>query len=71
MILISSNYMYPCVRPSRVFFCFFCHVFASPRPPSHRKYSSGVTCMHDLGEQMGLILKCAVKAAYVRRHVDI
>lgn len=27
--------------------------------------------MHDLGEQMGLILKCAVKAAYVRRHVDI
>lgn len=67
MIFIFSNYMYPHVRPSG----FFCHVFASPRPPSHRKYSSGVTRMHDLGEQMGLILKCAVKAAYVRRHVDI
>lgn len=65
-----SSLVITCIRMSDHHF-FFCHVFASPRPPSQRKYSSGVTRMHDLGEQMGLILKCAVKAAYVRRHVDI
>lgn len=63
MILIFSNYMYPRVKPS----LFFARqVFPSPRPSSRREYSSGVTRMHDLGAQMGLILKYTVKAAYVR-----
>lgn len=56
--------MYPRVKLS-IFFSAR-QVFPSPRPCGIVNIHQAFARMHDLGEQMGLMRKRSVKAAYVR-----